>query len=185
MRKVSRKLYTYEDYMGLNGQEQYELLEGELFVVPSPSTNHQRVVGRLYTILNTFVYDNGLGEVFTAPTDVVFDNHNIFQPDILYISKERLSIIKKLNIQGAPDLVVEVLSPSTIKRDRFDKRRLYFAHGVKEYWIVDPDNRLIETFTQGDSDLQKAGVFSEETLLTSTLLPGLQLELTKIFETIT
>jgi Uma2 family endonuclease len=102
----------------------------------------------MLTQFENFLRNNCLGEVFDAPIDVILGEH-IVQPDILFITRERLDIIGELNIQGAPDLVVEILSPSTAARDKKKKGRLYFKHGVKEYWLVDPDAKWVDVFKAG------------------------------------
>ncbi|MEW6698627.1 MAG: Uma2 family endonuclease, partial [Bacillota bacterium] len=176
-------VYTYKDYLKLDDDNQYELMEGELFMVPSPGIKHQRVTTRLAGLLEGFVYENKLGEVFVAPTDIVFDDRNVLQPDILYIAQERLSIIKDVNIQGPPDLAVEVLSPSTARRDRLEKSRLYLIHGVKEYWLVDPEDRIVEVLTAVDKGWQ-IKIFGDYEVLTSSILTELQIDLKRVFENI-
>ena len=130
---------TYEDYCRLPSDgKRYEIIDGELFVTPSPFRPHQRVVTRLTRYLSTFVEENELGEVFVAPFDVVFSRFDVVEPDLLYVSKGRLSVLTEKNVQGAPDLVVEVLSPSTAETDRTIKLKLYARYGVQEHWIIDP-----------------------------------------------
>ena len=130
---------TYEDFCCLpNDGKRYEIIDGELFVTPSPFRPHQRVVTRLTRYLSTFVEENELGEVFVAPFDVVFSRFDVVEPDLLYVSKGRLSVLTEKNVQGAPDLVVEVLSPSTAETDRTIKLKLYARYGVQEHWIIDP-----------------------------------------------
>ena len=129
---------TYEDYAKTSDDERWELLDGELVMVPAPNTFHQRVATDLVTLLNAFVKERYLGSVFSAPTDVVLSDTNVVQPDLLFVSREREHIITRANIQGAPDLAVEIRSPSTAERDLTVKRRLYAEHGVKEYWAGRP-----------------------------------------------
>lgn len=131
--------FTYEHYCQLPEGDRYELIEGELLLTPSPTVRHQRVAATMQEALRTFVKANDLGSVFYAPLDVVLSDENVVQPDILFISKERDNIIKEENIQGPPDLVVEIISPSTAERDRSLKKALYGKFGVREYWIVDPE----------------------------------------------
>jgi Uma2 family endonuclease len=125
-----------------------------------------------------------LNELFHAPFDVVLDepaNKNTFQPDILFIYKERLEIIEKQRINGAPDLAVEILSPSTTRRDRVEKSRIYYKYGVKEYWIVDPDAKIVEVFTPGEKKWILHEAYHNDEILTSPLLPGLQINLVDVF----
>ena len=139
-----RKL-TYQDYVNLpDDGHRYEPIHGELIMVAAPLTIHQIVVSNISFALQRFVKQTGAGIVLTAPIDVVFDEHNTFQPDIIFIARERKSIITEKNIQGAPDLVVEVLSPSSFYYDWFDKKEVYQRSGVREYWLVDPLRRWAE-----------------------------------------
>lgn len=180
--ETPNRLYTYEDYLKLDDDKQYELIGGELILVPAPKTIHQRLSHRLNQILSDFVIKNNLGEVMYAPIDVVLTESNKPQPDILYISKERLKIIKEKYIDGAPDLIVEILSPSTISRDRVEKSRLYYTHGVQEYWLVDPDAEIVEVFTPGEKNWYLSGAYSKEEILLSQLLTGLEINLKDIFK---
>ncbi|MCS5696658.1 Uma2 family endonuclease [Desulfofundulus thermocisternus] len=176
-----KKFYTYDDYIKIDDGNRYELIEGELVLTPSPGTRHQLLVGRLFKIIDQYAQRTGSGQVFFAPLDVVLDEPvkmNTFQPDVIFISNERLGIIEETRINGAPDLVVEVLSPGTIRRDRGRKSRQYFKSGVREFWLVDPQERLVEVFVPGEKDWQRAGVYEEEDeeFITSTVLPGLEVK---------
>ena len=116
------RLYTYEDYLKIEDDNQYELIGGKLIMVPAPRTIHQLIKGNIFWVLKDHIRKNNLGEILDAPTDVLLSETEKPQPDILYISKERLNIITEMNVQGAPDLVIEILSPSTGKNDRADER---------------------------------------------------------------
>ena len=144
---TEKKKYTYEDYLKTPDDERYELIEGELLMTPSPIPKHQRISRELEFEIIKFVKANDLGEVFYAPCDVYLDNENVVQPDILFISKERLNIIGEKNIQGAPDLAIEIISESTAYRDLVQKKKLYAKFGVKEYWIVIPGEESIEIYS--------------------------------------
>jgi len=139
--------FTYHDYVQLPGDKRYELVEGELFLVPSPNLYHQRISRQLEMALWQYIGRHALGEVFDAPCDVVLSEINVVQPDLLFVSTERRGILADANVQGAPDLVVEILSPSTGQRDLGIKRSLYAKYGVPEYWIVDPDSQTIEVLS--------------------------------------
>ncbi len=172
---------TYEDYRHIPDDERYELLDGELVMSPSPNRAHQRIDTKLGWRLAQFVEERDLGEVYSAPFDVVLSEVDVVQPDLLFVSNERAYIITEDNIRGAPDLVVEILSPSTAERDRTFKRMLYARYGVPEYWLVDPDSRTI-TILRLD-----AGVYAEvsrygpgQTLASPTLL-GFTANLDQIF----
>ncbi|SFR01382.1 Uma2 family endonuclease [Desulfoscipio geothermicus] len=178
---LSGKNYTVEDYMKLNDGKRYELIGGELIVVPSPRPRHQRISAKILLQLGKYIENNPVGEVYSAPIDIVLDNH-VVQPDILFVSNDRLDIIGELNIQGAPDLVVEILSPSTAAHDKKKKGQLYFKYGVKEYWLVDPETKFIDVFVAGEKEWRWIGAFDQEDVLTTTLLPGLKISLSKIFQ---
>jgi Uma2 family endonuclease len=148
--RVERTVLTYEHYLELpNDGRRYEIIEGELYVSPAPTTKHQRATTRLTTALDVHTQNDRLGEVFTAPCDVYLAHTSIVQPDILFVSRERSSIITEANIQGPPDLVVEVISPSSTKTDKETKRDLYATFGVRHYWVVDPMERWVRAYELG------------------------------------
>lgn len=178
---LNDRVFTIEDYMKLEDGNQYELIGGKLIMVPAPRTIHQEITLAIASIIREYVSKNNLGKVFIAPTDVFLSETEKPQPDIFFISKERLNIITDMNIQGAPDLVIEVLSPSTAIRDRKDKSKIYLANGVKEFWLVDPDLQLVEMLMASDNAWILAGVFDQEDILTSALLTGLELNLGEVF----
>ncbi|MBT9148649.1 MAG: hypothetical protein DDT27_00171 [Dehalococcoidia bacterium] len=180
---VSTKVkFTYDDYRTAPDDKRYELLEGELVMVPAPSFAHQRISSNIEFILQRFVRQHHLGIILSAPFDVVLSEERVFQPDILFVSRERLSIINLQNIRdAAPDLVVEIVSPATAERDRFYKRAVYARYRVKEYWIVDPEARTIEVTKLGEKDLETVKVYGEGESLKSPLLEGLSIELDEVF----
>ncbi|MBI4865853.1 MAG: Uma2 family endonuclease [Candidatus Wallbacteria bacterium] len=138
------KLATYEDYAALpDDGRRHELIEGRLLEVPAPLTEHQRGGGNLSFAFRTYVRQHRLGEVFEAPIDVILDAHDTVQPDLVFVAREHSDRISRRGIEGAPDLVVEILSESTASRDCIEKRALYERTGVPEYWIVDPAARSI------------------------------------------
>ena len=164
---------TYGQYCLLpEDGNQYELFDGELVMTPSPTRRHQEIVGKLYRRLAEFVDDRSLGEVYIAPLDTIFDQYNVLQPDILFVSKERLAEVGRERIEGAPDLVVEVLSPSTFHKDLRRKMRVYSQFGVREYWIVDPEVRSVELYTRAGEGLQLAQRFSTQETFECRLFPG-------------
>lgn len=179
---VGKRKYTYEDYLKTPDDIRYELIEGELIMTPSPVTRHQRISGRLFALIFTFVRDNNLGEVFAAPYDVVLDEYNVFQPDILFISKDRLNIITDKNVQGSPDFIIEILSESTVYRDAIQKKRRYARSGVKEYWIVAPDDKLVEVYYLRDKgEYQLLKTYLENDIIESQIIRGLKIELNRVF----
>jgi Uma2 family endonuclease len=126
---------TVADYMNTPDGVRYQLIDGELILAPSPTDKHQALCVRLTVALFQFVQQRHLGEIRVAPLDVILAEHEVFQPDILFVSNDRREIMTPANIQGAPDLVVEILSPSTRRNDRGHKLDVYSRYGVREYWI--------------------------------------------------
>ena len=183
MVSVNTKIkFTYKDYKSLPESEtnRYELIGGELIMVPSPNIYHQRVSGKLEFLLRDFVEKNKLGEIFDAPCDVHLGD-NVVQPDILFVSKEHSYVIVKEEIKGAPDIVIEILSPTTAERDKTIKRTLYARYGVREYWIVDPEKKTVEVLTLKKEGYETFGIYKMQDTLTSPLLSGLSINLTKVF----
>ena len=175
---------TYEDYLNTPEGERYELLDGELVRHLSPPLVHQRTLMDLAAPIYTFVEQHVLGDVFMRPFDVVLwedGEADVVEPDILFISTERQHILTEANVQGAPDLVVEVLSPSTEGRDKGYKRELYARHGVGEYWLVDPDARSIEVLRLGATGYETAGTYEPGQTLTSPTLDGLTIDVDEVF----
>jgi Uma2 family endonuclease len=174
--------FTYDDYKYLPEDKRYEIIEGDLHLTPSPSFRHQAIQAELLFRLMAFVKKRGLGQVVAALTDVILSPENVVQPDLLFIGKDRLSMVKGNDgVRGAPDLVIEILSPSTAGRDQVLKRKLYSKYGVREYWIVDPDGSTVEVLTQASSGLETWRVFPVGTEATSPLLQGFSLPVTQLF----
>lgn len=146
--KRTRQRWTYAEFARLpsEGSKRHEIIDGELFVTPSPTSRHQRIVTDIVTLLNSFVRSNHLGEVFVSPLDVLFAEGDYLEPDILFLRAGRSGVVTDRGVEGAPDLVVEVLSPSTEARDRGIKLDRYRLYGVAEYWVVDPDARAVEVW---------------------------------------
>lgn len=140
-------ILTYEDYVLLpNDRNRYEILEGELSVTPAPSTKHQKVSGNLFMLLAGHVNQHNLGTVFFAPVDLILETTSVLQPDLLFVSSARRHIITDRAVEGAPDLVVEIVSPNTSRTDRVTKAQIYARHGVGAYWIVDPYQETVEIY---------------------------------------
>ena len=170
---------TYEDYANLPGDERYELIDGELILVAAPSEFHQAIVINLILLIQSV--HNRLGRLYCAPFDVILSDNNVVQPDLIFISNERLDIITAANVRGAPDLVVEILSPSTSRLDRTRKRELYERHGVKEMWLVEPEERKIWVLLLQDGRLEVVGEYGEGQSFTSDTLGGLTINLDDVF----
>lgn len=173
--------FTYHDYLQLADDKRYELVEGELFLVPSPDLYHQSISMALATALHLHVRNHELGKIFCAPCDVVFSEINVVQPDLLFVSKQRPDILANANVRGSPDLVVEILSPSTGKRDLGIKRTLYAKYGVREYWIVDPESKTVEVLSWTETGYRTEAVVPKIGVLNSGLFPNLNLNLAEIF----
>lgn len=164
---------TYEDYLQMPEEQRYELLEGDLRMVPAPGFMHQQVLAKLYKAVDAYLQRHGLGQVYFAPLDVILDDDSVVQPDLVVILNENVSIIKPEGLRGAPDLVVEVLSPGNAHRDRGVKRRLYGRYGVKEYWLVDPQERTVEVTSLRDGVLETVSLSRAGANVHSPLFPGL------------
>ncbi len=179
---VTTKL-TYEDYLKTPDDERLELLDGVLTLPPAPNTAHQSVQAELEWRLAQFVREGQLGHVFFAPTDVVLSDTDVVQPDLLFISRERAGIITSANIQGAPDLIVEIRSDSTAERDETVKRRLYAQRGVKEYWLVDPEAATATVLLLQKDSYEQDAIYRDGQTLTSPTLRGFTINLSEIFRT--
>ena len=154
---------TYRDYAALpDDGRRYELHRGELSVTPGPGTRHQRAVVAFTLRLGEYVRSRQLGEIFVAPTDCILSDVTVVQPDLLYVASNRLSIISERGIEGAPTLVVEILSPSTARIDHERKLRLYAEHGVPYYWIADPESRTVEAYKLVGTAYVPAGSVTHE-----------------------
>ena len=176
-----RKL-TYADYCRTPDGERYELLDGELVMSPSPRLPHQEICMELGALLHLFVKTRGLGRVYSAPCDVVLSETDVVQPDLLFVANERAHILfDGDNVQGAPDLVVEILSPSTANRDRTLKRALYAQYSVQEYWLVDPDARTVTVLRLGAAGFTVVARYGAGQTLTSPILPGFTANLDDLF----
>ena len=173
---------TYEDYRTTPADERYELLDGDLIMVPAPNLKHQRVQGNLYYHLRFFITEHDLGELLPAPCDVVLSDTDVVQPDLLFISRQREHLLSSgENVRGAPDLAIEILSAPTADKDRGVKRELYGRHGVTEYWLVDPIAETVSVHRQRDGVLKLTDTFGRRDTLRTPLLKGLDLQLDDVF----
>ena len=172
---------TYQDYANTPDDERYELIDGELIMSESPIIAHQDNQRKLGPRMSVFVERNDAGVVYFSSTDVVLSDTDVVQPDLLFISKERRHIIGEANIQGAPDLVVEILSPSTARRDWGVKRELYAKHGVKEYWIADPANKMVWVMLLKDGVLEIEQTCYPGDTIASSVLTGFTVKVDDIF----
>jgi Uma2 family endonuclease len=170
---------TYHDYLQLpEDGKRYEIMDGDLYMTPAPATRHQQIVVRLTQILAAYLEAHPIGALYVAPTDVLLSDNDIVQPDLLIVLDRGTARITEKNIQGPPDIVIEVLSPSTVARDLDLKRKRYEHFGVREYWMVDPDQNTLEMLqlTQ-EGRLQRLSHTARPEHCTSALLPGLIFDL--------
>ena len=177
---IDDAVLTYEDYRNTPDDQRYELLDGELVVLPTPNIAHQVTLGDLLCELFDFLKDKELGEAFLRVA-VVLSDTNVVEPDITFVSSSRMDIVETDNIRGAPDLVVEIISPSNPERDVVRKRDIYARHGVGEYWIADPDARSIRVMALEGSTYSIIGEYEAGDKLTSPTLKGLRLEVEGVF----
>lgn len=177
---------TYDDFLQFpDDGKRHELIDGEHYVTPSPNTKHQAVSGNLHFLMRTWLEQHPVGRVFYAPFDVVFTRFDVVEPDLLYMSNERAAaILTEKHVTGAPEIVVEIGSRGTRKRDETIKRRLYERSGVSEYWVVDPDLDLVRVYRRDDRFARPAALSAEAgDVLTTPHLNGLEMPLARIFAT--
>ncbi|HEV8324683.1 MAG TPA: Uma2 family endonuclease [Myxococcota bacterium] len=173
---------TYDDYAALpDDGRRYQLFEGDLDVTPAPSPAHQRISRNLQLELMLHVRDQRLGAVYNAPIDVIVADDTIVQPDLVFLRREQLGLVSARGIEGAPDLIIEILSPKTARVDRTTKMRLYARAGVREYWIVDPDAAAVEVYALAERTFELAATAARGGQVRSPLLPELVLPVDAIF----
>ncbi len=175
--------FTYKDLQEMpDDGKRYQLIDGELYVMPSPNRAHQRAVGNLYVLLREQVEKTGRGEVYLAPFDVVFDPMNVVQPDLIVVGKERLAILTEANVTGVPDIAIEVLSPSNKRFDREKKLQLYGRVGVPELWYFDPADRTAEIFhAEARGRCVLTAKLEGRGTIASKVVSGLSVELEDVF----
>lgn len=177
--KVSSKK-TYKDYEQLPEGAPYQLINGELVMSPSPIFNHQKIVGYIYYKITEYLLKNNLGIAIISPMDVYLTEEDVYQPDIIFISNENKGIIKD-RVHGVPDLVIEVLSPTTGYYDLVKKKKIYEQTGVKEYWIIDPEMKTVEVFENKNKEFQVFIKLEKEGKVKSKLLNGFEIDFDSIF----
>ena len=184
MAVITAPKITVKEFFEMDLEEgyYYELINGIIVKKQAPKPIHQNASMNLSRILSNYVFENKLGKLFASPIDIFFDDYNNTQPDILFIKKERDFIITDRGIEGSPDLIVEILSPSSFKRDKKEKFELYMQFGVQEYWIVDPYYKSIEVFVLENNKYVLAFEASEAGIIQSKVLEGLSLEISTVFE---
>ncbi len=176
---VEQTKMTAADFEALPDSEQMlELIEGELIVSPPPIPRHQRTVGNVFVLLRDIIAN---GEVFIAPIEVYLDEKNIPQPDVLWVAENSQCVVTEKRLEGAPDLVVEVFSPGTEKKDRKDKFLVYQRFGVREYWMIDADEEYVEVYQLEDGRFIRLGVFEPGETFASAVLGGKSVVVGKMF----
>lgn len=175
--------YTYEDYENFpDDGNRYEIIDGEVYVTAAPFEAHQWAVGEVQAILRDHVRKHHLGRVYPAPLAIFLGPNDVYEPDVLYIARDRLRIIDGIGrVRGAPDLCIEVASPSTRERDRTVKFERYAHFGVQEYWIVDPDPQTVEVFVLDGGEYRLLAMAETGDYVRSRIFPGLELRASMLF----
>jgi Uma2 family endonuclease len=187
VKPAERMKLTYDDFLLFpDDGKRHELIDGEHYVTPSPNTKHQRVSGNLFYVIRAWLEQHPIGHLFYAPYDVVFSRFDVVEPDLLYISNARMAeIVTPQHVTGAPEIVVEIGSPGTRKRDETIKRRLYERSGVSEYWVIDPELDAVRVYRRVEGSFGRPTELSSETgdTLTTPHFPGLEIPLSRLFAT--
>ena len=179
--EIIKPKLAYEDYASLPDDERYELIDGELIAMPSPKEIHQAICGAIFMSVGMFANAMMMGRTYFAPFDVILSDFNVVQPDIIFVSNARSHIIGDY-IHGAPDLVVEILSPSTADYDRTTKRELYERYGVPEYWMVDPYAKTITILRLDADGYTTHAAYGDGDALSSPTLAGFSMNVSELFQ---
>ncbi len=174
---------TYEEYLeGPEIKGRYDVIDGVLIMAPSPTRKHQEILGQLYHLLRNFLDENHFGNAFIAPLDVVVERDPLKtrQPDLLFVSNERTEILQEI-VEGAPDLVVEILSPSNSRADIQDKLNDYVGLGVRECWLVSPEGRTVEVLIAAEGVWQRASLSGVGDSVISDVLEQFEVAVSDIF----
>jgi Uma2 family endonuclease len=181
-RQHSTTRLTYADYLRFPEDGlRHEIINGEHYVTASPATRHQRISRNLLYLIQSYLERHPIGEVFSAPFDALLSDVDIVVPDLLFLSNERARFLTSKNLQGPPDLVIEILSPSTSARDRTLKHDLYERAGVQEYWLVDPEQDRVEVFRRSGASFGDPVLVGRTGVITTPLLPDFALPLHRVF----
>ncbi len=180
--KVKEKLWIYREYLELNDDKRYEVIKGRLCEMPAPHFEHQRILNKLNFAMYSFVLKKGFGEILPSPFDVILSEDIVVQLDIVFISKENLKNIKEGRLFGSPDLVVEIVSPTSYYRDRYEKFEIYEKAGIKEYWIVYPGEKAVEVWVLNEGKYELYSIASSEGKVKSKVLKGFEVDLKEVFE---
>jgi len=176
-------LITRHDYQEMpEGPPYFQVIEGELVMTPSPNLFHQDISGNIFTILRGYLVKHPIWSSHIAPLDVYLSDVNVYQPDVIFVSSARRSLLTDHGIEGAPDLVVEILSPGTARYDKGSKRKIYARTGVKELWLIDPDLKSIQLYEMNRNPETPAATHGANSKFTSPLFPRLTLKAAAIFK---
>lgn len=175
---------TSDEFLALpEDGRHYELIEGELVLNPAPVPRHQWIIGNVYYALRSYFESHGGGRAYLSPVDVVLSSENVLEPDIVVLTADRMSLVGPKNLQGPPDIAIEVLSEGSRRKDEVTKKRLYERFGVDEYWIADPETETIKVYRRAGDTFDRAIETSTEAggVITSPVLPGFALDVNYIF----
>ena len=178
---AAAELLTVEDYRATPEGSRYQLIEGDLIMAPAPNMFHQSIAWNLSQLLGGYLATRPVGRAFFAPCDVYLSEHDVVQPDVLFVANANLGILQDDGVHGAPDLVIEVLSPATAQLDKKSKRRIYARAGVKELWLVDPLLLQIQLYDFARDRAKPVRLIEEDESFTTALLPGLTISVAEIF----
>ena len=183
MTTQTRRL-TYDEYLqGPEIKRRYDIVDGEMIMAPAPTVKHQQILGQIFLLIHQFVTEHQLGQVLFAPLDVVIQREPLRtrQPDLLFVSSERADMLSGQVVEEAPDLVVEILSPSNTRRDIEDKLADYARLGVRECWLVSPEARTAEILALADGSWKRVSLRGVGDSIQSSVLEGLELEVSQLF----
>ena len=179
---TENKKMTYSDYLNINDNNRYEILYGELIMVPAPSTIHQSISRNLEFLIWDFVKKYGIGNVFYAPIDVVFNDDIVLQPDIIFVKTGNKNIICKNAIHGVPDIVIEIISPTSTYHDLVEKKEIYRKYEVPEYWLVFPEEKAIEVLTLENGEYAEFSKSQKSGFVQSKIIKGLKTDIKEVFD---
>ena len=180
---LAAELLTVDDYRATPEGKRYQLIEGELYAMsPSPRYTHQVIAWNLVGLFSRYLERQPVGRAFMAPFDVYLSENDVVQPDVFFVANDRLKSVQEDGVHGAPDLVIEILSPSTAQLDKKQKRRIYARAGVKELWVVDPLLLQIQRYDFARDTAKPVQLLEEDETFSTPLLPGLTLAAAEIFK---
>ena len=183
MLKSAPRPLTAHDYREMpDGPPYFQLIEGEIYMSPSPNWFHQEILTNLAEIFLHYLRKKRIGKIYFAPLDTFLTDLNVYQPDVVFVSNRRKSILKEDGVDGAPDFVVEILSPRTAKYDRGAKRDIYARTGVGEFWIIDPELKSIQVFRFEESADVPVATYGLKQKFTTPVFPGLNISVAEVFK---